>query len=219
MYIPEKDQHGNFKQIVKIQEESQDPAKQTNGYYTSTSLDLTVDQAQGAWKSADFSFPYPIAIYSAEWVNATTYADDCFYVEIDPLITVGAITSDVAVNDTVISVQSTVTDNMIPGFYATLDDGTNTFESEVGGVDSGAGTITLRTASDTAFAAVTPTYVKLTYRMARMIRLSGTGRMELGKDVIGGSFVGSNKIIRVWYQNNEGTAVDKIFSVVIEYKF
>jgi hypothetical protein len=217
---PERDEYGNFTQIVKIQEESRDPAKQTGSNYQAMSHSLVVDHSTGTWKNLDITYPYPIALFSAEWVNEALYEGDIFKVLIAPNTTVGAITSDVAASATVLNVQSTVTDNVKPGYVITITDGTNTDElGRCTEVDPDAGTITVETPTTNAFAAATPTYIQMTIEMVRCIKLSGKGRYELGKDVIGGSFIPAGAKIRVSYQNNEGTTTGKEFTVILEYKY
>jgi len=216
--IPEKDEFGNFINIIKVQEESRNPAKKTGSNYQARSLDFPMTHAVGTWGYKDFSFPFPIALFSAEWINHTACDGDFFNVDISPDTIVGTITSDVSASDTVLNVSSTVTDNMKVGFRVQVNEGANT--DDLGrciAVDAGAGTITIETAATQAFTAAGPSYVLMSVRMVDNLTLSATSRMELGKDVIGGTYLPANAVIRVGYYPKDTT--DKTFSVVIEYKY
>jgi hypothetical protein len=210
--IPDRDEHGNFETIIKIQEESRDPAKQTGHNYQAKSLDFEITQA--GMQQKDFTFPYPIALFSAEWVNEDNYTGDCFKVLIAPDTPVGVLTQAHSINDTTLQVNDTVVANAKVGYEIKL----GSFEcGRVIAVDEGALTITVENGIDLAYPALEP--VLMTVVMVDGIRLSGKGRFELGKDVIGGSFIPGGKPIRVLYENNQGDTVDKIFSTVIEYKY
>ena len=216
--IPDRDSTGA--PVIKIQEESTDPAKKTGSTYQAQSFSLVVDHATGTWKNLDITFPFPIALFSAEWVNEPTFEGDVFKVLVGPDTVVGALTADAAASATVLNVSSTVTDNMQAGYAVKLTDGVNT--DDLGlctNVDPDAGTITVETPTANAFAAATPSYVQMTVEMVRCIKLSGKGRVELGKDVIGGSYIPAGTVFRVTYQNNEGTTTGKEFTVILEYKY
>lgn len=120
-----------------------------------------------------------------------------------PDTTVGAITANVGIGDTVINVSSTVTTHAFAGpCMVKLTDGTNTETlGRIKLVDKYAGTLTVENAATQAFAAATPTYVQITAIVMRDYTLGPVGAVHVGDSKIGGSFVPQNSVVRVLYQN------------------
>lgn len=210
--VPDRDEHGNFRTIIKIEEESRDPTKETGHNYQSKSLDFTITAA--GEQSEDFTFPYPIALFSAEWINQANYEGDIFHVHIAPDTIVGVLTANHLASDTTLNVNDTVVANVQVGKRIKI----GTFDcGRAIAVDVDGLTIEVENGLDAAYNAMEP--VKFTTVMVDGIRLMASSRMELGKDVIGGSFIPGGIPLRVIYENNEGSTTDKTFSVVIEYMY
>ena len=208
-------------QKTQIQEEFfKDGDDPTGGRYQAMSVEFDITHAQDTWASTTVSFPYSTSLFSTEWINEALFEGDVVKVEVAPDTIVGAITADVAVDDTEISVSQTVVDNMRRGFLFNLFDGTNSeYLGRVLAVDKDALTVTVETAATQAFTAATPTKVRQTIQFIPHIMLKGLGRVELAKDVVGGSYVPPNAPIVVSYKNVEGTTAGKCFSFILEYKY
>ncbi len=219
--IPERDGQGRPFTRIAIEEEfytNQQTA--TGGRYQARSYDFAITHAANTWADFDFSYPYPISIFSTEWINDPLFDGDYVRVLMAPDTITGSITFDVAVNDTVINVSQTVVDNARIGYVLALDDGTNYNDmGRVLAIDKDLLKVTMETPAANTFLAATPTYVKQTIEFIPHILLTGKGRVELAKDVVGGSYIPANTVMRVRYKNNEGTTTNKTFSFILEYKY
>jgi len=187
--------------VVEIKEEN----TPTGGFYRSTGV--AFDAPAGEETNYDFSFPYPISLLSATFPTEDLNAGDVIDFNISPDTIVGAITSDVAVDDTVINVQSSVIANMDVGKCCKLDDGTNNEKYTVVSIDEDNNTLTLSQAVTNAYAAATPTYIKLSVCMVYGIEVSSASRIVLGESKIGGSYIPANTTFRWSYTNNGGSQV------------
>jgi len=203
---------------VVIQEEP--PWSDTGGTYRVQSYEIVVDQAQGTWKDYDITFPYPVSLFSAEWFNKVENDGDIVQCVAAPDTVIGAITSDVSIDDNVIDVSETVMTYAARGTALALDDGVNYCNlGEIINIDYENSQVTTTYLADNNFLASTPTYVKQSVFMMPHMYLTGVGRIDIGKDAVGGSYLPANTIFRIRYQNNEGTTTNKIFSFILEYKY
>lgn len=201
--------------VVRVQEQSDDPTKQVGGKHKALGFNFAVPASTGD-HNYDIQVPYNISVLSVEYVPATDMEGDAFSAYIAPDITIGTITSDVSISDTVINVGQSVIDNSYIGAIVKLDDGTNVSNcGYILSVDSG--TITVETGSANAHAAATPTSVKLTHEAIKDVTLSGTVVMDIGATKIGSSYIPANAIIRITYHNHSGVAHN--FTGVIEYLY
>ncbi|GAG67870.1 unnamed protein product, partial [marine sediment metagenome] len=137
---------------------------------------------------------------------------------VSPDTVVGALTANVTIGDTVINVSPTVTANMSMGFFVDLWDGVNTEPlGEVEAIDVAGGTITVSTASTQAFAAVSPTYVRLTVHIIDGMHINSAGQQDFAKKKLGGRSLPAGTLFRVIYINADG--VEKNFVYNIEYLY
>jgi hypothetical protein len=166
-----------------------------------------------------FSYPYPISVLDALMITDTENKGDIITWRIAPDTTIGALTADVAVNDTIINVSSTVTDNIALGFHCNLFDGVNTDElGAVIGVDSVAGTITVETAATQIFLASSPTYVRMNIYFLKDVEMGHPGRLNIGDSKIESSYVPANTVVECQYTNNHET-LDKRYVAYLEILF
>ena len=202
--------------LVRVQEQDDNPLKQVRGGYRGIGLVHNVPASVG-WSHTDYTFPYNIGMLDMEYTPTVEQQGDYFSVCVAPETIVGAITSDVAINDTVINVSPTVLENLEEGFCFELWDGTNSSDCEAviaNGIDAIAGTVSVAVGSQHAFAAATPTYVRMDVPVVEHVYLIGTSRVELGSSKIGGSFVPAGTAIRFKYYNVDGLA--KTFHGILE---
>lgn len=219
--LPPTTENGLPQSQIEVREEFIPTGYQkTGGKYQARSYEIVVDQAQGAWKELDVVFPYPISIFSTEWIEKPEFEGDELQVLALPDTITGALSANVAAGATVIDVSQTVIDNTALGYNLKLDDGTNIDDmGRVFGIDKDNLKLTMETATTNAFLASSPTYCKQSIEFVPHICLSGLGRVELAKDVVGGSYIPANAILRIRYRNNEGSTTNKVFSAILEYKY
>ena len=195
---------------------TEDYSPYTNGHYQARSESMEISQ-QGI-TTHDVEWPIPIVLFTGAFVIKNENLNDEASVEIGPDTIVGIITSDVAENDTIISVSQSVIDNVDPGYYVKLYDGANTSSlARVLSKDKEALTLTVETASDNAFSASSPTYVMQTVRMVTSFKMCAEGQITLGHGKIGGSNIPAGTKLRLIYDNK--TTDSKEFGFQIEYTY
>ena len=183
----------------------------TGGHYQGQSFHHDVAASTG-WSTLDISFPHPISLLSASWFNNELNYGDEMKFAVAPDTVIGALTSGVSVDDTVLNVSSTVTDNAFVGYYITID------SEEFGPVteiDADSGTITVANAAESTH---NPgAYVKMTVMMVPYIKILPGGIVTLGSTKIGGSYIPANTTLRLFYNNIDGT--EKDFDFILEYLY
>jgi hypothetical protein len=166
--------------------------------------------------SYTFSFPFNISVLEAQFISAEENRGDSWSWVIAPNTTIGALTGNVSVDDTVINVSPTVTANIKVGFYVNLFDGVNTEElGRVLAIDSDAGTITVETASTQAFSALSPTYVRMNIYFMKDAVFGHPWNLIYGEGKIKSSFVPANTLVQVDYTNNS-PSTDKVITCSLE---
>lgn len=199
-------------QPVKVQEEN--PDLPTGGAFLATGLEHIVPSGAGVTTS-NFSYTYPLAILSLEFTPTAAMEGDRITVKIAPETIIGAITADVSASDSTYTVQQSVIDNIRIGYLVHLDDGTNKDEvGKVTAIDTAGLTITVDGSATNAFAAATPTYVKISRCLLENLRLVGTAPCSLGASKIGASYLPAGTVMRFEYENVTTTA--KTFSAIME---
>lgn len=197
-----------IRKVSSTQVEVKEEDVPTGGHYQIKTTPFDCPGPAATTTTEDITYPMPISGLAFGWLSNAEMEGDVVDMCVAPDATVGEITSDVAAPDTVINVQSTVTDKVQVGYYIKLFDGTNT--SDCGrclAVDSGAGTITVETAPGQAFLAATPTNVQMTVYMLKDFEIGPPGRYLAGEAKIGGSYVPANTVIRIIYTNNGANQV------------
>lgn len=193
---------------VRIQEE----IRETGGYFKANSYKMLCPPGLS---SHYFSYPHPVSVLSLVITSTDEHTGDSFDNIVGKNTTIGFITSDVSVSDTIINVSKTVIDNINLGFYVNLTDGVNSFNGgRVLAKSIVNGTISIETPSIGTFLATSPCYVQTTVKTIDNYVIGPPSRYEIGKDKIGGSYVPSNTPISVEYTNNGNTTKD--FYAVIE---
>jgi hypothetical protein len=191
----------------------------TGGHYQAQSFSADVPASTGWSDLLSVSFPIPVNILSATCKCRSSSDKDEVEFLIGQDTTIGAITADVAASATVIDVQQSVIDNIEVGRWVSLTDGTNTDDcGRVLSIDTDNLKITVETATTNSFAAATPTYVKMTVKMAPKIELTDGHLITLGESKIGGSYVPANTTMKLRYNSLDG-ASGKRFSIILEYLY
>jgi len=211
LILPQINANGQY--VVQVREEN----VETGGHYQAQSFELAIP-AETGWQSLEFSYPIPIGLLAARAHVTDEMHGDVIECVVAPDTVIGAITADVSVDDTVISVQQSVIDNTEIGFFVTLDDTTNKNElKRIVSIDSENLQITVEDAATQAFAAATPTYVKQGVYYVPVLTLVKGHNLDLGTAKIGSSYVPANTTMRLRYNNITGTA--KTFSFIFEYLY
>lgn len=199
-------------QEVKVLEESVDITKRTGGNYKGYGLKMDIGADLGDY-SMDFSFPYPISLTSTEFTPSNDMIGDCFDVLVAPDTIIGAITSNVSTDDTIINVSPTVVQNLKIGYLLKINGDT------VGYV------IAINTANNTVTISdpivnphIAGTLVSMSVELTKDIWLHGESRVELGANDIGGSYLPANTNIRFTY-HNYAPGIAKTFYAILEFRY
>lgn len=139
--------------------------------------------------------------------------------QIYPETIIGAITADVAINQTVVNVSSTVLDNIEVGFRCYLFDGVNQDNcGKVIDVDKTNSQITLSPgAVYFNYSAASPTYVQMSIEMFSEMEIPREGIYNFGDSTIGGSYLPAGTPGRIIYENISGGV--KRFVMYVEYLY
>ena len=116
-------------------------------------------------------------------------------------------------------VSPTVIDNTMLGYYMNLFNGLKTNDmGRVVGINSELRAIYMENAPTDIFLASGPTYVRQTVKPIPKYELSGPWEHVIGSNKIGGSYIPTDVVITVTYQNNS-VDTDKYFLGNIEYLY
>lgn len=207
---PQFDESGNM--VIKVNEEP--GVLRTGGHYKAKgfSHDFPIGTTE-----YEFSFPYPISLLAAEFNGKSSNTGDVFDFLIGQDTIIGTIVSSISSNDTIINVDSTTSQNIVVGRYLKLDDGTNSEESCVVGVDENNNLVTLNDPVTNNYNVSSPTFCKMTIKMVENVELDSDVRYELGTSKIGGSYIPAGTKFKIIYTNNGSTAIR--FKPIIEFLY
>lgn len=150
----------------------------------------------------EITHEYNVGVLSYSFLSDTTHHKDGAEVHVYPEKIIGALGANVSIGDTVLTVSSTVIENMKPGFMCILSaGGIDECLGLVLEVDTVNSQITVSREAVHAFSALSPTYVKLSVIMLKAERVGTPGPHQLGMDKIGSSLVRKNEKVRVFYHN------------------
>ncbi len=211
--------------IVEVREQNeviiQEEKIKTGGNFKFESIKITA--AANTITEQDFSWEIPINVISATIVTSADMTGDLITWLVAPNITIGGITSDISISNTVINVSQTVVDNIKIGFkirVANAADPANAFEDLgiVLNVDKDNFQITVSTAATQAWAAALPTLVQMSVYYIENAEIGPPAKIEIGKDKIGASYLPANTILRAYYDNKHVTDA-KTFYAYVEYLY
>lgn len=209
-------QPSELPQKVKVYEEGVESSKQdylTQGQYQGNSFVIDVP-AQTGWTYTDFSFPYYISMFSAEWFTSETHIGDIASFEIAPNTLIGLITSDINSGDTTFYVDDSVIENVKLGFSIKIGDD---YLGRIFDIDNENNTITTEFATSNNYFAADNVLVKMTMKLVVEYHFIHTGKNEMGKEKIGSEVIPPNTVMRINYYNNDGVA--KKFGFFLTYYY
>lgn len=200
-------------QTVSMQEEF----TPTQGYYQSLGRELEVGGNVGEVTVLELTWPYRISLLNGWFYSTSDNVGDKIEAYVATDVITGAITGDVVVNDTVISVSPTVMENVAVGYHLKVFDGTN--QSDLGrvvGIDRIHSQVTVETASDKAYSHHTPTYVKQTVKVIDDMFINlDRKKYSFADKKLGGKSLPPGVPLQVRYTNRTGG--EKIFTYNMEY--
>jgi len=200
-----------YTEKVKIMEEQYHGL--TQGHFQSCTIDLEIPSETGSTYE-DLSFPYPVSLFSSEWLVAENQISDIAEFHIAPNTVCGVLRQPHSSGDTTLYVNDTVFTqaDMMLGYYITING------QELGRVidmDKVNLTITIENPLDTDLSAMT--YIMFTVKVVPHWRFSAPGFCSVGESKIGASFVPANTVMRVVYHNITGTS--KWFTISLDYLY
>lgn len=189
----------------------------TGGHYRCETFKVT--SLANSVNSTTISFPFPITIVRGSiQVEAAQRGD--FVSVTFPNVTLGVLTADAAIADTVLHVTSDVTTNMKLGFDVVLTDG-STYVDKVGrviNIDPVAGTITIQPALTGAYTAASTVYVQATRAFIDNVELGGgPAKEEFNSGRQTGASLPSNTVGTLIYNNTHGTENSVV--LVVQYLY
>jgi hypothetical protein len=188
--------------------------KPTGGNFKAESK--KIDITQTGLTTYEFSFPYRISVLTITPFSFTENNGDEICLLVTPNTPIGALTANVNVDDTVLYVNNTVSDNVMVGYYIYIID--NNENIEVGfitNIDKLNGTITIDTPISQTF--TTGQYIGINIYLLRDFLLYGNQPYELARKTIGSSTVDTDLTVRIIYHNK--TNDNKTFRYSYEYLY
>lgn len=193
----------------------------TQGFYLMRGNLMNVPEgAPDSVSRKDVGFGMPVCIFGLRIFPSTANIGDTVDMCINPETTVGVLTQPVAQNATVLSVSSTVTAFMKPGFVATLINALDPADKQDMGVvlnvNPTAQTITVSNESSKAWSAGT-TLVCLTVYVGLNIPIVMTTPIKVGYGTLGGKTIPADAVCSLVYHNKNGAA--KTCEYCVEYTY
>lgn len=201
--------------LVKIKEEEY--TGETQGHFQACVIDLEIT-GKGT-KHKDITFPFPISLFSAEWLVDIEHKGDRAEFHIAPDTIVGAITQSIDASGglTTISVSPTVTENIQRGYFVKLGSSENAEIGRVVSYDNNEHTVTFENPIEDNYAA--GSYVFMTVKVVDYWRFTATGFNSVGESKIGASFIPANTVLRMVYHSENDVSTNKLFGISIDYMY
>lgn len=191
----------------------------TDGYFIVEGYQFPFEACTpGEVQVANYSFDETILLWKTSFNVSESMLGDEFSIVINPDTVIGGITAMADIDDTVIHVTSTVTDNVTTGMYVTLDaDGSPPYTNicKILAIDKDAGTITIKSPLTESFPPGSIVY--LIMYMAKNIALDSTYPSEYGEKGFAAKQIPKGTLLRLYYTNNNGEA--KIMNWKVGYYY
>lgn len=202
---------------VKIVEETMGS---TQGYYKFRGYNESIPPGvTGNVTTFTKSWPFGITILNGGFYSTSNMVGDVLDLTAAENTVIGYITAPVYTGNTIISVNSTVIDNVAKGFYCNITDGVNVDTlGEISNIDIANSRITVTTSAENNFSPASPTYVRITVGVIdNFVIPVGEVRYSFADKKVGGKYIPPNTPIKMKYTNNEGNA--KVFAFSMEYLY
>lgn len=185
--------------------------KKLQGQTQFQSFEVSVPATVGTYVK-DVSFPFDVNLIRGRWFNKAEFNGDSLEMTVADDTIIGAITANVAVDDTVISVSQMVIDNTYCGFYLKCE---GQEWGRVVGMDTELLTVTIETPATAAITATGAQYVLQTVKYVPHLYLEGSDTMMVLEGGVGSSYLPANTVVKIKYHNDTGT--EKTYSAIFEY--
>jgi len=163
----------------------------------------------------DYTWGYPLAVMTINWFADIEHLGDIINGYISPYTTIGAITSNITLGDTLINVSPTVLEYINVGYEVNITNGiSNIIMGEVIAIDKVNNTLILSIPATENINA--GSYLQMTVHNIYNIHLV-PGITHLASKHIESSFLPKNTVARLQYTNNGNT--EKTFIFYFEYMY
>jgi hypothetical protein len=200
---------------VKVEEETTPVGSNpTGGHFGVTTVGINCLASQTS--TADKSFDWPVSMLSIKFMTDQQHIGDVINMDIAPNTIIGVLTATASINDTTLTVNSTVLDNAFIGTVVRLINGTNS--SEIGyakKIDKTTSNIWLTQPLTQSFAI--GSYYAMSIRMMNNYNIGVGGSYDFGSSKIGGSYVPTG--IRGFAKYTNNSTFDKQFNFIVEYLY
>lgn len=197
---------------VKIKEEEY--AGMTQGHFQARTLMVEIE-GDGTY-STELDFPYPISLFSSEWLVSDHNVGDGAEFQLAPNTTIGYITAPVEEGDLVIQVSSTVVENIKLGYWVRLND----HEETIGQVTKvNKEDLTIEVESGVNVAHTVGTLVKMTIKIVPVWDFTAAGFCSVGENKIGASFIPEGSVLKLVYHARNGNTEKRLFGISIDYMY
>jgi len=163
----------------------------------------------------DFSYPYDMTVLDMFMVTEEIHKGDTLNLVMSPDTTIGVISADVSIDDTVINVPIQYMDPLQKGFLIKITDGVNI--SDLGyilALDTISGTITTSVGASHSYLASSPTYIQIGITPLDNMHIGPATTYFFGDKKIGGSYVPAGMLIRVYYENKSLTEEKTLYTYI-----
>ena len=177
----------------------------TNGYFETTNFINEIPSGNaGDITTYDITWDSDITLWKTILSVDTTMVGDEIKVVAAPETTVGAITSQIEIGNTIINVTSTAIQYMFRGCECVLDDGVNKHVTSIIEKNSDLGTVTIKNPSPYSYS--TGTLIKMGIYVIKYIKLINLDPVEIGGKGIKGKDIKKGTVLRIYYTNNNGSS-------------
>jgi hypothetical protein len=176
---------------------------------------------QGANAEQQIMFSYPITLMNGWFFSQEKMIDDVIHFVVAPHSVIGIIVAPLTANSSVLTVNSTVTDNIIPGYYVNVLDMVTMQENDLGrctAVDKQNSQISVEFPAKDTFTNIPNVVVRMTVKVISDMKIHTIGnKYEFASKKIGGKYVPANTPMFIQYCNFEGNAKQFVYN--IEYLY
>ena len=176
----------------------------TGGHFKTETIVMNIN-ASSTFQQG-YTWNFPISILAVYLVTTSDHEGDNLEISVSPNTIIGGITSNVDINDIIITVSDTVIQNTSIGYKIILDDGTNSNDlGYVTNVDIDNKQLTITTPATHSFD-TSNTAVKRTVLFAENYEFGPAWEYVIGESKIGASYLPTGASINVKYINNTANA-------------
>lgn len=187
----------------------------TNGYYRMEGRVVDLPHTEPVVKS-DFWFSFNIVVYGMRFNTDIDQVGDTIDIIAAPDTLIGVLIAPCGPSTDILYVNDTVYNNVIPGFYITINDGVNSEEFMVVGVSKETLSIQIEKPLQYHYNPMACMYLNI--YIARNFKINNPDAYKIGYGTFGGKPIPANTKIRIVYHNNN-LIQNKLFQFNIEYTY